>query len=156
MKQLGNCIGRGQFGSVYRSLNLGTGQMVAIKRIRLQGMKEDEVRDVMREVELLKRLSHPSIVKYEGMSRDDDYLNIVLESVINFFRRGEHSTEVVWLISLQVRRKWESRTDAQSVWQIQREARGVLCRQDPRGAELSPLARGKRPPPHALRSRLVD
>jgi serine/threonine protein kinase len=53
--------------------------MVAIKRIRLQGMKEDEVRDVMREVELLKRLSHPSIVKYEGMSRDDDYLNIVLE-----------------------------------------------------------------------------
>lgn len=79
MKQLGNCIGRGQFGSVYRSLNLGTGQMVAIKRIRLQGMKEDEVRDVMHEVELLKRLSHPSIVKYEGMSRDDDYLNIVLE-----------------------------------------------------------------------------
>jgi serine/threonine protein kinase len=53
--------------------------MVAIKRIRLQGLKEDEVRDVMREVELLKRLSHPSIVKYEGMSRDDDYLNIVLE-----------------------------------------------------------------------------
>ena len=53
--------------------------MVAIKRIRLAGMKEDEVRDVMREVELLKRLSHPSIVKYEGMSRDEEYLNIVLE-----------------------------------------------------------------------------
>lgn len=42
-------------------------------------MKEEEVRDVMREVELLKRLSHPSIVKYEGMSRDEEYLNIVLE-----------------------------------------------------------------------------
>ncbi|KAL7424557.1 Protein kinase of the Mitotic Exit Network [Cryptotrichosporon argae] len=81
--QVGNCIGRGQFGSVYRSLNLGTGQMVAIKRIRLSGMKEKEVRDVMREVELLRRLSHPSIVKYEGMSRDDEYLNIVLEFVEN-------------------------------------------------------------------------
>lgn len=81
--QLGNCIGRGQFGSVYRSLNLTTGQMVAIKRIRLSGMKEKEVRDVMREVELLKRLSHPGIVKYEGMSRDDQYLNIVLEFVEN-------------------------------------------------------------------------
>lgn len=64
---------------MYRSLNLSTGQMVAIKRVRLAGMKEDEVRDVMREVELLKRLAHPSIVKYEGMSRDSEYLNIVLE-----------------------------------------------------------------------------
>ncbi|WVF70805.1 hypothetical protein IAT40_005599 [Kwoniella sp. CBS 6097] len=81
--QLGNCIGRGQFGSVYRSLNLSTGQMVAIKRIRLRGMREDEVTDVMQEVELLKRLSHPSIVKYEGMSRDEEYLNIVLEFVEN-------------------------------------------------------------------------
>ncbi|KAH9001956.1 hypothetical protein EDB83DRAFT_2470566, partial [Lactarius deliciosus] len=25
--QLGNCIGRGQFGAVYRALNLNTGQM---------------------------------------------------------------------------------------------------------------------------------
>ncbi|WVQ85452.1 hypothetical protein IAT38_007617 [Cryptococcus sp. DSM 104549] len=81
--QLGNCIGRGQFGSVYRSLNLGTGQMAAIKRIRLHGMPEAEVKDVMSEVELLKRLSHPSIVKYEGMSRDEEYLNIVLEFVEN-------------------------------------------------------------------------
>lgn len=81
--QLGNCIGRGQFGSVYRSLNLSTGQMVAIKRIRLSGMKEAEVRDVMREVDLLQRLSHPGIVKYQGMSRDEAFLNIVLEFVEN-------------------------------------------------------------------------
>lgn len=81
--QLGNCIGRGQFGSVYRSLNLSSGQMVAIKRIRLSGVKEKEVRDVMREVEVLQRLSHPGIVKYEGMSRDDQFLNIVLEFVEN-------------------------------------------------------------------------
>lgn len=81
--QLGNCIGRGQFGSVYRSLNLSSGQMVAIKRIRLSGVKEKEVCDVMREVEVLQRLSHPGIVKYEGMSRDDQFLNIVLEFVEN-------------------------------------------------------------------------
>lgn len=81
--QLGNCIGRGQFGSVYRSLNLTTGQMVAIKRIRLSGMREKEVCDVMREVELLKRLTHPGIVKYDGMKRDEHYLNIILEFVEN-------------------------------------------------------------------------
>lgn len=53
--------------------------MVAIKRIRLAGMKDREIEEVMREVELLQRLSHPSIVKYEGMSRDEEHLNIVLE-----------------------------------------------------------------------------
>jgi len=81
--QLGNCIGRGQFGSVYRALNLNTGQMVAVKRIRLEGLKEDEVTQLMREVDLVKRLSHPSIVKYEGMARDEDTLSIVLEYVEN-------------------------------------------------------------------------
>ncbi|KIK98193.1 hypothetical protein PAXRUDRAFT_134734, partial [Paxillus rubicundulus Ve08.2h10] len=75
----GNCIGRGQFGVVYRALNLTTGQMVAVKRIRLQGLKEEEVTQLMCEVDLMKSLSHPSIVKYEGMVRDQDYLNIVLE-----------------------------------------------------------------------------
>jgi serine/threonine protein kinase len=53
--------------------------MVAIKRIKLDGIKLEEVDDVMHEVELLKKLAHPSIVRYEGMSRDDEYLNIVLE-----------------------------------------------------------------------------
>lgn len=78
-KQLGNCIGRGQFGVVYRALNLTMGQMVAVKRIRLEGLKEEEVMQLMKEVDLMKSLSHPGIVKYEGMVRDDEYLNIVLE-----------------------------------------------------------------------------
>lgn len=78
-QQLGNCIGRGQFGAVYRALNLNTGQMVAVKRIRLEGLKEEEISQLMKEVDLVKSLSHPSIVKYEGMARDDDTLNIVLE-----------------------------------------------------------------------------
>ncbi|KAI6126396.1 hypothetical protein EV401DRAFT_1885559 [Pisolithus croceorrhizus] len=62
--QLGNCIGRGQFGTVYRALNMCTGQMVAVKRIRLEGLKEDEVTQLMEEVDLMKSLSHPSIVNY--------------------------------------------------------------------------------------------
>lgn len=78
-QQLGNCIGRGQFGAVYRALNLNTGQMVAVKRISLTGLKEEEISQLMKEVDLVKSLSHPSIVKYEGMARDEDTLSIVLE-----------------------------------------------------------------------------
>ncbi|KAN0138154.1 hypothetical protein V8E53_004043 [Lactarius tabidus] len=81
--QLGNSIGRGQFGAVYRALNLNTGQMVAVKRIGLEGLKEEEISQLMREVDLVKRLSHPSIVKYEGMARDENTLSIVLEYAEN-------------------------------------------------------------------------
>lgn len=53
--------------------------MVAVKRIRLEGLKEEEVTTFMREVDLVKSLSHPSLIKYEGMARDDDTLSIILE-----------------------------------------------------------------------------
>ncbi|KAG9289193.1 hypothetical protein G9A89_022502 [Geosiphon pyriformis] len=81
--QLGNCIGKGQFGSVYRALNLSNGQMVAIKRIKLDDKKSEEVEELMREVELLKSLAHPSVVKYHTFIMSDNHINIILEYVEN-------------------------------------------------------------------------
>ncbi|BGP36943.1 Protein kinase of the Mitotic Exit Network [Rhodotorula kratochvilovae] len=77
--QLGECIGRGQFGSVYRALNLSSGQVVAVKRILLEGKTEHEIEQLSGEVSLLRRLAHPSIVRYEGAVRTEHYLNIILE-----------------------------------------------------------------------------
>ena len=54
---------------------------MAVKCIRLEGLSETEIARLMHEVESVKRLSHPSIVKYEGMARDSDTLSIVLEYV---------------------------------------------------------------------------
>ncbi|TPX37860.1 hypothetical protein SeMB42_g06841 [Synchytrium endobioticum] len=79
--QLGSCIGRGQFGAVYKALNLETGHVVAVKRIPLMDQDQDGVEDLMKEVELLKSLSHPNIVRYEGFLCDPKTLNIVLEFV---------------------------------------------------------------------------
>lgn len=81
--QMGNCIGRGQFGSVYRALNLTSGQVVAVKRIKLEGRSEEEVTELMNEVDLLKSLVHPSVVKYEGLVRGPDVVSIILEYVEN-------------------------------------------------------------------------
>ena len=58
---------------MYRALNLNTGQMVAVKRIGLEGLKEEDFSQLMREVDLVKRLSHPSIVKYEGDGSGREY-----------------------------------------------------------------------------------
>lgn len=67
--------------------------MVAVKRISLQDLSEDEISNLMKEVEVLKRLSHPSIVKYEGMVRSTDTLSIVLEYV-NFFSLEDLGTDL--------------------------------------------------------------
>ncbi|KAJ2747813.1 Protein kinase of the Mitotic Exit Network [Coemansia sp. BCRC 34301] len=81
--QLGNCIGRGQFGSVYRALDLETGQMLAVKQILLEGQDVDNMEDIMQEVELLKSLSSPRIVRYHGFVKTDTHLNLVMEYVEN-------------------------------------------------------------------------
>uniref|UniRef100_V5E690 Protein kinase n=2 Tax=Kalmanozyma brasiliensis (strain GHG001) TaxID=1365824 RepID=V5E690_KALBG len=80
---VGNCIGKGQFGSVYKAMNINTGAILAVKRIKLDGRTDAEVDDLMGEVDLMKRLVHPSVVKYEGFMRDAEFANIVLEYVEN-------------------------------------------------------------------------
>jgi serine/threonine protein kinase len=64
---------------VYRALNLNSGRIVAVKRIHLEGKTEEEVLQLANEVEVLKSLSHPSVVKYEGLVRTEHFVNIILE-----------------------------------------------------------------------------
>lgn len=84
MQQLGECIGRGQFGSVYRALNLNSGRVVAVKRIQLAGKSEEEIEQLSHEVSILKSLVHPGVVKYEGLVRTEHFVNIILECVLSF------------------------------------------------------------------------
>ncbi|KAL0083438.1 kinase-like domain-containing protein [Phycomyces blakesleeanus] len=79
--QLGNSIGKGQFGTVYRALDMQTGEIVAIKRIKVENVDMDN--DIMLEVELLKSMASSSIVRYIGFVRDEEHLNIVLEYAEN-------------------------------------------------------------------------
>ena len=53
--------------------------MVAVKRFELQGLEKEEVERRIQEINLVKQLSHPSIIKYEGITQDENMLNIVLE-----------------------------------------------------------------------------
>lgn len=46
-KTLGDCLGKGAFGSVYRALNWSTGQTVAIKQVRLADLPKAELRVIM-------------------------------------------------------------------------------------------------------------
>ncbi|EPE35978.1 Protein kinase-like (PK-like) [Glarea lozoyensis ATCC 20868] len=83
--RLGECLGKGAFGAVYKSMSWTTGEAVAIKQIKIRDLPKNkqtglpESHDVESEIRLLKNLHHPNIVKYLGSVKTPDNLNIILE-----------------------------------------------------------------------------
>lgn len=79
MQTLGDCIGKGGYAAVYRAINWGTGETVAIKQIKIVDVAKYDLDTIMMEIDLLKNLQHPNIVKYHGFIKTSDTLNIILE-----------------------------------------------------------------------------
>ncbi|XP_010486085.1 PREDICTED: mitogen-activated protein kinase kinase kinase 3 isoform X2 [Camelina sativa] len=83
----GELIGCGAFGRVYMGMNLDSGELLAIKQVLIapssasKEKTQDHIRELEEEVQLLKNLSHPNIVRYLGTVRESDSLNILMEFV---------------------------------------------------------------------------
>ena len=56
-------LGEGTYGVVYKAKDLQTGNIVALKRIRLEVEDEGVPSTAMREISILKELNHPNIVE---------------------------------------------------------------------------------------------
>ncbi|EFP77146.2 STE protein kinase [Puccinia graminis f. sp. tritici CRL 75-36-700-3] len=76
--QQGRYVGGGTFGSVYLAVNLDTGDVMAVKEIRLQDITTapklvNQIRD---EMNIMSLLRHPNIVEYFGIEvhRDKVYI----------------------------------------------------------------------------------
>ncbi|CAG8554677.1 29355_t:CDS:2 [Gigaspora margarita] len=76
---IGECLGKGAVSSVYRALNWETGEAVAVKQVKLSSIPKSELTFIMTEIELLKNLNHPNIVKYKDYVKSKEHLNIILE-----------------------------------------------------------------------------
>lgn len=79
--QLGETIGKGGFGCVYKALDQQAAHIVAIKQVSLGGLHSGDISSIEVEIELLSKLKHKNIVKYIHSIRTDTHLNIVLEYV---------------------------------------------------------------------------
>ncbi|CAJ1950998.1 unnamed protein product [Cylindrotheca closterium] len=76
---LGAKIGVGSFGVVHVGMNTLTGSLMAVKIFKVDG--EAVMKDVRREVELMRLLKHQNIVQYLGAQMDKTHLHIFQEWV---------------------------------------------------------------------------
>ena len=63
-------LGEGTFGEVYKATSLKDGHVVALKKILMHNEKDGFPITALREIKLLKMLSHPNILKLEEMAVD--------------------------------------------------------------------------------------
>ncbi|XP_059720261.1 cyclin-dependent kinase 3 isoform X3 [Haemorhous mexicanus] len=72
-------IGEGTYGVVYKARNKRTGQLVALKKIRLDAESEGVPSTAIREISLLKELKHPNIVRLLDVIHSQKKLYMVFE-----------------------------------------------------------------------------
>jgi len=72
-------IGEGTYGTVFKGKNRETGEIVALKRVRLDDDDEGVPSSALREICLLKELKHKNIVRLYDVLHSDKKLTLVFE-----------------------------------------------------------------------------
>ena len=72
-------IGEGTYGVVYKARDFATGEIVALKKIRLEAEDEGIPGTAIREISLLKELQHPNIVRLYDVVHTPNRLTLVFE-----------------------------------------------------------------------------
>ncbi|EDW28352.1 GL19151 [Drosophila persimilis] len=72
-------IGEGTYGVVYKGRNRITGQIVAMKKIRLESDDEGVPSTAIREISLLKELKHSNIVSLEDVLMEENRIYLIFE-----------------------------------------------------------------------------
>ena len=71
-------IGKGSFGTVLKAKEIASGNIVAVKKINLNKSKKN-YETIIKEVNVLKGLNHPKIVKYLGYIEEGMSIYIIME-----------------------------------------------------------------------------
>jgi len=72
-------VGEGTYGVVYKAKDKKTGELLALKKIRLEAEDEGIPSTAIREISLLKQLQHPNIVRLFDVIHTDKKLTLVFE-----------------------------------------------------------------------------
>eukprot|EP01017_Pseudomicrothorax_dubius_P046744 TRINITY_DN827_c0_g1_i1.p1 TRINITY_DN827_c0_g1~~TRINITY_DN827_c0_g1_i1.p1 ORF type:complete len:304 (-),score=99.58 TRINITY_DN827_c0_g1_i1:196-1107(-) len=72
-------IGEGTYGVVYKARDKNTGDIIALKKIRLEHEDEGVPSTAIREISLLKELQHPNVVKLKDIVHGEAKLYLIFE-----------------------------------------------------------------------------
>lgn len=72
-------IGEGTYGVVFKGRSKKTGEIVAMKKIRLESEEEGVPSTAIREISLLKELQHPNIVHLQDVIMQEGRLYLIFE-----------------------------------------------------------------------------
>eukprot|EP01103_Thecamoeba_quadrilineata_P019853 TRINITY_DN8243_c0_g1_i1.p1 TRINITY_DN8243_c0_g1~~TRINITY_DN8243_c0_g1_i1.p1 ORF type:complete len:609 (-),score=117.46 TRINITY_DN8243_c0_g1_i1:29-1855(-) len=79
--QVGDQLGKGAFGKVFRGLNVKTGEFVAIKQMEKSLVNKEQMESITVELDLLQKLYHPNIVRFIDYDDTEQYLYFIMEYV---------------------------------------------------------------------------
>ena len=99
----GRLIGQGAFGKVNLGLNVLTGRVVAIKSFNkknLNSPNNENMKKIIYETNLMKKLNHPNITKILEMFEDEKYILIIMEyinggNLFSFVKKRRKLTEKI-------------------------------------------------------------
>ena len=72
-------IGEGSFGVVYLVQYIKTLSLCVMKKIDFNGLSKEEIKESYNEVNLLKKLDHPNIIKFIEVKPSKKYIEIITE-----------------------------------------------------------------------------
>lgn len=72
-------LGKGSYGVVYKVRSLRNKKEYVIKKIDLKILNTKHRKESLQEVQLLKKLSHPNMIKYYNSFLEKEILFIVME-----------------------------------------------------------------------------
>eukprot|EP00768_Dysnectes_brevis_P003293 gnl/Dysnectes_brevis/2367_a2796_2078.p1 GENE.gnl/Dysnectes_brevis/2367_a2796_2078~~gnl/Dysnectes_brevis/2367_a2796_2078.p1 ORF type:complete len:307 (-),score=100.45 gnl/Dysnectes_brevis/2367_a2796_2078:165-1085(-) len=88
-------VGEGTYGEVYKARDTRNGNIVAIKRIRLEHEEEGVPGTAIREISLLKELDHPYIIKLVDVIHQSHRLHLVFEYLDHDMKKYMDATDAM-------------------------------------------------------------
>jgi serine/threonine protein kinase len=74
-------VGSGTYGEVYKGINTKTKETIAIKKIKIDLENEVIPSTALREITILRELTHPNIVQLKHLVYDNNKLYLLFEFV---------------------------------------------------------------------------